>query len=287
MRAEARLRVFGQPFWLWALVTAAFLWAFAPVLQKLATVWYSNDDYSHGFLIIPTVLYLVYRKSVKSPTRMPESGPVTQMLWFAAVAFFWMLYLVGLISEFETLVYTSFLCALISALFFLFDQRILFQFSWEIMFLCFLIPLPASLYARLTIPLQLLTTQLSSHILSFFHFPVFREGNLIHLSAGVLQVVNVCSGLRSVISILCISYILAIFSFSSSKLRLILIVLSLPIAIIVNIIRILILAFDLEAGSSFFFTGIPHTLLGVFLFGLSVALVFAAQKVLTWVYVRD
>ena len=39
-----------------------FLITYWPTLQGLVKQWMGNEDYSHGLLIIPIVLYLIWQK---------------------------------------------------------------------------------------------------------------------------------------------------------------------------------------------------------------------------------
>ena len=45
-----------------ALIAACFVLAFHSTLSGLLNAWAANEDYSHGFLIIPISLYLIWRK---------------------------------------------------------------------------------------------------------------------------------------------------------------------------------------------------------------------------------
>ena len=67
--------------------------------------------------------------------------------------------------------------------------------------LLFMIPVPCQIYSTLTIPLQLLVSKISTGISSLMGIPIYREGNVLHLPERTLQVVQACSGLRSMISL--------------------------------------------------------------------------------------
>ena len=49
----------------WIIVGVTLLAAvavYSPILQGLVTNWYENQDYSHGFLIVPLSLYFIWER---------------------------------------------------------------------------------------------------------------------------------------------------------------------------------------------------------------------------------
>ena len=65
-----------------------------------------------------------------------------------------------------------------------------------------MIPLPAIIYYQLTFPLQLLASRLGADGLVALGVPTIREGNLLILPNCTLEVVEACSGVRSLLSLL-------------------------------------------------------------------------------------
>ncbi|PID40452.1 MAG: hypothetical protein CR984_03160, partial [Proteobacteria bacterium] len=45
-----------------AVILAGFAWAFWPVIETLAKQWQHNDDFSHGMLVVPISVYLIWEK---------------------------------------------------------------------------------------------------------------------------------------------------------------------------------------------------------------------------------
>src|SRR5437867_8824923 len=58
-----------------AVLTASFGFLYRDVLAKLVHDWAADGNYSHGFLIVPLVLYLAYsrREELRSETREPSN----------------------------------------------------------------------------------------------------------------------------------------------------------------------------------------------------------------------
>ncbi|MCD6250449.1 MAG: exosortase/archaeosortase family protein [candidate division Zixibacteria bacterium] len=277
----------SPPLWLWGILVITFLWAYMPTVRGLVNTWSGNEDYSHGFIVIPVVIYLIYRKACKKQLQMQKVGLLTQLAGSFGIILCLILSIVGTLTGFHTLSNLSFVFGIVISLYFLLGSSFTKEFRWELAFLIFLIPVPAAIYARLTLPLQLLTSQMSSALLQFFNFPIYQSGNLLYLTSTTLQVVNACSGLRSIISILALAYILSLLSFNSSLCRTVLIFAAIPVAILVNILRIIVLALSSHFGSSIFFAGYGHTLLGMSLFVVSVAILLVIRRLISWAYIRE
>ena len=45
-----------------AALVGVFVLLYSPVLRDLANIWWGSDTHSHGFLILPISLYLVWAK---------------------------------------------------------------------------------------------------------------------------------------------------------------------------------------------------------------------------------
>jgi exosortase len=255
---------------------AAFLLAYFPVWKSLVGTWYRSDDYSHGFFIIPITLYIIWQKRVILAKTSVRSSP-----WgLFVILFALLLYLMGRLGEIATVASLSMVLALAGVVLYLGGCQFLKELAFPLFLLLFMIPVPAQIYSTLTIPLQLLVSQISTTIAGLWGIPVFREGNVIYLPDHTLEVVQACSGLRSMMSLLTLSAVFGYFTLRSNLLRSILLVFSVPAAIIVNIVRVLVMIaafyyfdFDLTSGTT-------HTVFGVVIFCLALFLVGIMRGVL-------
>jgi exosortase len=189
--------------------------------------------------------------------------------------------MVGHFGEIITLRSFSLIIALAGVILYLLGFGFLRELQFSLFILLFMIPVPAQIYSTATIPLQLLVSKASSAIAFLCGIPIFREGNVIHLPEQTLEVVQACSGLRSVISLLTISAVIGYLMLRSNILRTLLFLLGVPIAIIVNIIRVLILIIAFYHFNYDLSEGTTHTILGMIIFVSAMVLIVSAKGVLS------
>jgi exosortase A len=265
------------------LLGISFVAAFLPILSELMRVWSRDEDYSHGFFVIPIVLYLIWHKRDELGRVINKSGYWGTLAVIAGLC----LVLLGTISEFATLKYLAFIFTIWGSVFYLFGWGVMRKSYWELGFMLFMIPIPASIYAQITLPLQTLTTKFTASLLFLLKIPAYREGNIIHLTNSTLEVVNACSGLRSLLSIVALAYLMGTLYFKKVSLRFIMLGVAIIIAIFVNIIRVSSIAASTYRGYPQLAEGLPHTLLGLLLFCFSFCFLLMTAKVLNWISQKE
>jgi len=110
--------------------------------------------------------------------------------------------------------------------------------AFPLILLATMVPVPALVYNRIALPLQLLSSEVAATVLQFSGEPVFRDGNILHLRNTTLGVAEACSGLQSLASLAIVSLILGYAECSKIGSKILLLFLSCPFAIAVNVIRV-------------------------------------------------
>jgi len=257
-------------------LVSLYVVAFYPVWKELIIAWMVSDEYSHGVLILPISGYLTWRKRTRL-TKIPVSSSWST---FGLVAISLIIYFFGKYAEIKTVAWLSLVLFIFGAVIFLFGLDIAKELIFPLIFLFFMIPIPAQIYSQITLPLQLLVTKSSVWFISALGFSVYSEGNMIHLADRSLEVAQACSGLRSMISILPMTALLGYLTLQSNLLRLILLISGIPVAILINVVRIIVLIFALEFLKVDLTRGGGHTVFGMILFGISLLLILFARGVL-------
>ncbi|BCS97101.1 hypothetical protein DSLASN_27330 [Desulfoluna limicola] len=154
---------------------------------------------------------------------------------------------------------------------------------FPLLFLFLMIPVPSQVYSAMTIPLQLMVTKASVFFVEFLGVTVLREGNVIHVTDRTFQVVDACSGLRSLVALLALTLVLGYTALRTYIGRTVLVAAGLPVAIFVNVFRVVLMIlafhffrFDLTDDS-------VHTLFGLGIFGIALlAVTFIQRMVSHW-----
>jgi exosortase len=218
------------------LVIAGLTFAlYAPVLKQLVVNWWQDPDYSHGFFIPLLVGYMLYQRRHK--LRQVPIEPSN--MGFPVMIFAIVLLLAGTLGAEVFVARFSLLILLGGLLLFFAGWKMLRAVAFPLAFLILMIPLPALIYNQLTFPLQLLASRLSSNGLEMVGIPVLREGNVLVLPNYSLEVVEACSGIRSLMSLVALSVAYGYFVERRVWARIALVILMLPITVASNALRVL------------------------------------------------
>lgn len=139
---------------------------------------------------------------------------------------------------------------------------------------------------RSTFPLQLLAAKLSVRMIQLLGITVLREGNILQLSNTTLEVVNACSGIRSLITLLALSAAFAYLSRLKLFGQWVLFLSAVPIAIFVNVIRLTVTSVLANTYGPELADGFIHELSGVMVFGVALMALYGFFIVLARVEKR-
>jgi len=216
------------------LLAACFGYLYSHVIARLVHDWYIDDNYSHGFLIIPIALYFVWerRKKLKEAARRRSYWGLAVVVGSMTVL------LAGILGSELFMTRVSMLGTIAGVILYLYGWNHLKILALPVAFLLLMIPVPAIIFNQIAFPLQLLASRFGEMALLLAGVPVLREGNVIHLANTSLEVAEACSGIRSLISLLTLGIVYGYFTDSRTWVRVILAAGTIPIAIAANGIRV-------------------------------------------------
>jgi exosortase len=174
---------------------------------------------------------------------------------------------------------TAFLVSLTGVVLFLGGTRALKTLAFPLLLLLFLFPIPAIVYARLTLPLQIFASATAETVLNWIGIPVLRDGNILELPHERLSVVEACSGIRSLLSLSFLSLIYAYFFDRRVAMRWVLLAATVPIAIAANAARVTLMGV-LSEYSACLAHGAFHLFEGWALFVVALALLVMVHRLL-------
>ncbi|MBZ5610189.1 MAG: exosortase/archaeosortase family protein [Acidobacteriia bacterium] len=207
---------------------------YAPLLYGLVRQWATGEDMGHGFFVPLVAGFIAWR-------RRGELGAVQAApnYWGLVVVVCGTVQMVlGTLAAQVFLARTAFLMSLVGAVWFLGGTRVLKILAFPLFLLMFMFPIPAIVYAQITLPLQLFASSVAETVLNLFGIPVLRDGNVLELANQRISVVEACSGMRSLISLAFLALVYAYFFDRKTWMRWLLLAATVPIAIAANAARV-------------------------------------------------
>jgi exosortase len=263
-----------------ALIAIGVLILYADVLAKLLLAWRTDDNYSHGFFIVPIAAYLAWerRDQLAAASARPSSLGLLIVLASAVVL------AAGVLGAELFLTRISLVGMLGGIVLFMFGWRHLRILAFPLLFLVLMIPLPAIIFNKIAFPLQLLASRAGEFALSSVDIPVLREGNVLVLANTSLEVAEACSGIRSLISLLTLGIVFGYLADSRAWVRTIVALSTIPVAVVSNGARVAgtgIAAhrFGPAAAQGFF-----HEFSGWAVFVVAFAMMLGLQRALVWIF---
>ncbi len=266
--------------WAGVIWFAALLFAsYAPVLIRLVRQWATDEDMGHGFFVPLVAAYILWKRR----SDLLDTKPVRN--WWGLAIIGWgalQLYVATLGAELF-LARTAFILTLTGMVLFLGGWPVLRIAAFPLFLLCFMVPIPAIIYNQITLPLQFFASHVAEVVLSALGVPVIREGNILDLANQRLDVVEACSGIRSLLTLSFLSLVYAYFFDKKVWMRPVLLVLTIPIAILANASRVTITGLLSEANPELA-EGLFHTASGWVIFMIALLMLIVVHAAINRIY---
>jgi len=245
------------------------------VIGRLVHIWITDSDQAHGLLLVAVAGYLVFHRRKRINEITPETWLPGLFIMVGAAGFL----LVGQVVVEYFVMRCSLILLLAGIIGFLLGKNSLKIFLFPLFLLLLAIPLPAIVVNSLTLPLKALVSSLASEMLRFMGVSILQEGNILKTPQITLEVVNACSGIRSVFSL----FVLALLFCSDMNgyiQKALLLILTIPLAIFTNALRITttgLLATHWDPKTAL---GFYHGFSGWVIFVLSLVLLLLLKRVI-------
>lgn len=210
----------GKHVWRAVAIAVAILFTYAAVLAKLSRDWWIDENYSHGLLVPFIIGYILWLQKDKFAT---EPARPSVLLGGLAVAFALFALWTGVAGA-ELYTQRMSLVLLITGTVVYFAGFGFLRLILVPLFLLILaIPIPAIIFNKIAFPLQLFASRCAVWSMSMIGIPVLRQGNVIELKplnsfdTKKLEVVEACSGIRSLMTLMTLAVVFAYFTYPRSK----------------------------------------------------------------------
>ena len=201
-------------------IVSALAFVYASVLASLSHAWWTDENYSHGLLIPFVIGYILWveRDKLRQGTYKPS------LLWGGAAILLALFALWTGVAGAELFMQRSSLVLMLAGVVVYFGGGHLLRLVWVPLCLLLLaIPIPTIVFNKIAFPLQLFASRCAVWSMRFFDIPVLRQGNVIELmplnavETKKLEVVEACSGIRSLMTLMTLAVVFAYFSYPRSS----------------------------------------------------------------------
>ena len=268
------------PWHIWhgVLLAVACLTLYLPVLQLLALEWWHDPEATHGLFVALLSLYVTWERR-----RQWTRAILSPSHWGLPVLLGGLtLLILGSLGAELFLMGVSLPIVLTGLIIYLLGRHHLQILAFPLGFSLLMVPLPSMVVKALTLPLQLLAARMGTWALELLAIPVYREGTIIFFPRSALEILEACSGIRSLAALVTLAIILAYVRRRPTWHAVCLALLAVPITLVANALRIwgtglVAYRYGTEAAEGFY-----HAFGGWVVFGIALTLLVMVSILLSY-----
>jgi exosortase len=183
------------------ILVGLILLLYASVIKDLVLQWWTDVNYGHGFFVPLFSSYILWHERERWTKTEIKPNNFGLVVMLGAVG----LLLLGSLGAELFVSRFSLLVLLAGMILFLAGWKMLRAVSFPLSYLIWMIPIPVIIFNQITFPLQLVASRLATAGLELLQVPVLRDGNVLVMSNYSLEVVEACSGIRSLMTLIALA----------------------------------------------------------------------------------
>jgi len=208
--------------------------AFGPVFGHALEAWRLDPELSFGFFGVPAAAAMTAAR-FRQLVAVADSGEPIGILVFAVGV---VVLLAGDIAGVHALAGTAFLPITLGAAMYVFGVPAAKLLAPQLAIVTLTLSLYRGMLSSVGFPLQQLTANLASGLAGFVVTGVHRSGVDIYVGAAHFVVVQACSGMDSLVAMLCLGGLIVGVGTGSLPRRAALLALVVPIILVANVVRV-------------------------------------------------
>jgi exosortase A len=233
---------------------------------SMVSTWVRSETYTHGFLILPITIWLIWRKRKVLSCYPPEASYIA-LIPLSLAGVVWML---GNLVDVLVVQQLALVAMLVLSLWVVMGSRLCKMLMFPLAFLFFAVPMGEGL-----VPAMMeYTATITVTLVKLTGIPVYRDGLFISLPSGNWSVVEACSGVRYLISSITLGCLFAYINYASYKKRLIFILVSVIVPVVANGLRAYMIVMLGHLSGMTLAVGVDHLIYGWVFFGVVMLILF-------------
>jgi exosortase len=220
-----------------AVLLLAFIWSYWPSIGLLVNAWNTEPDYSHGFLVVPIALGILWYRREQFPwgrVRPAALGGIALVLLSVLARYLGVRVFLDAADGWSMMIWLAGVVVALGG------WQVLRWSLPSLLLLWFMIPMPYRVEIAFRQPLQQLATKLSSATLVVLGYPAITEANTIRIGDLQFGVAEACSGLRIFVGIAALAFMYVVVVPRSWWIKSLLLLAVLPVTLIANSTRIVV-----------------------------------------------
>jgi exosortase B len=195
-----------------------------------------------------------------------------------------LLFIVGRSQQILALEFSSLITVMAAIVLLKFGTASLRVYWFPFFFLLFMIPLPSSLVAMLTMPMKMAVSYVSEHVLFWAGYPIARSGVILQIGQYQLLVADACAGLQTLLALESLGLLyLNVVRHTSTIRNIGLALLIIPISFTANVLRVVALTLITYYWGDAAGQGFLHGFAGMVLFISALVLIISVDSLLQWI----
>jgi exosortase len=255
-------------------------WAYASSFATLVDRWSRDDNYSHGFFVLPIVAVILWQRRGRL-----DGLALTPSWWGVACLVALLAARAWLFERNDQWLESATIPLAAVSVALALGGRGLLGWAWPaVAFSCLMLPLPLRLNTAMAGPLQSLATLGSVTLLEATGLPVISEGNVIIVGGERLEVARACNGLSMLLSFATLVTAMVVLVARPLRQQVALLLSIVPVALLCNVLRIAATAWATHlAGHA---VEAAHDWAGLAMMPMALALMWLELRILSWVFVE-
>lgn len=260
-----------SPRWRAPLVASLFVFVailalFHSTAGVMVQTWYHFQTYTHGFVILPISLWLIWQERSHLAAFTPQPTPGFLIFVFIGLVVWLLARLTGVLVV-EQLAFIGVLISTIAAII---GRQIAWFLIFPLLFLFFAVPMGEDLVP----PMMEFTADFTVGAIRLSGIPVYREGLWFSLTSGNWSVVEACSGVRYLIASVTLGVMYAYITYHTLWKRLLFISMSVLVPVLANGVRAYLIVMIGHFSEMEYATGVDHLIYGWIFFGVVMFVLF-------------
>jgi exosortase D (VPLPA-CTERM-specific) len=228
---------------------------------------WQTAEFSHGYLIPLIAAYLVWQRRAELGQLEFKGSWAGLLVVATGIA----LAVLGRFAALFTFQHIALLIVIYGLVLSLVGWPAMRVLAAPLGVLVFMIPLPSMLMFPLSSELQLVSSTLGVWLMRLVGVSTYLEGNVIDLGTYKLEVAEACSGLRYLLPLMTLAFLMACFFRAAAWKRALVFLSSIPITLLMNSLRIAAIGVMVDRWGPSMAEGLLHEVQGWMVFMLSTA----------------